>query len=197
MRWTLCAFVVLVALSGLTLAADPPPTLTLGGPDLEDKSSPWCTISGVWLETQPGLGSNFLVLTPLDRWEWRLAVDIESIDMDASFFGMFPGATYTHFRGTAERVGRNRVSYSGVNYAVGDQVDPATGTLEILYIAAMTGEFTIAEDCSSLSPAGAAGFYAPSQDPYGDEEPLYGCYPIGVGAVVRRVPAWSPCTLEP
>jgi len=196
MRKTLWTVVVLVALSGLALAADPPSTAVLGGPESEAKVSPWCTISGVWLETQPGLGSNFLVLTPLDRWEWRLALDIESIDMDATFFGMFPGATYTHLRGTAQRLDRSRVAYSGVNYAVGDQVDPATGTLEILYISTLAGEFTIADDCSSLTPVGAAGFYAPWQDPFGDEEPLYGCYPVGGGTIVR-VPDWSPCALEP
>jgi hypothetical protein len=150
----------------------------------------------VWLEFQPGIGSNFLVLTPLDRWGRQLALDIESIDMDATFYGMFPGATYTHLRGTAQRLDRTRVAYSGINYAVGDQVDPATGTLEILYISTLAGVFTIAEDCSSLTPAGTAAFYAPWQDPFGAEDPLYGCYPVG-GASIVRVPAWTPCAVEP
>lgn len=189
--------VAVVVVSALAMAADPPASPAVDDPSAVVLAPARCSVAGVWLEYQPGLGSNFLILTPLDRHGIRFALDIESIDMDATLWGMFPGAEFSHFRGVAERVDPGRFAFSGIAYAVGDQLDPDTGTLEIAYMMTMAGEFAVSDDCSALYPTGEAGIYAPWQDPFGSEAPLYGCMPTGGTGSVVRLPDWTPCQLPP
>ncbi len=187
--------VVLVAVTGLAWASDPDPEHDVrvsGTIDWRYAPSQDCSIAGVWTGERPD-GKFVEVFTPLDPSEHWLSMTLEGIDMDASFFGMFPGAKYTVGHGELKRIGANRFAYSVLAWAVTDEVDPTTGRLVIAYSMVIGGELSIGDGCSTVTPEGLVGIYGAGQDPFGPEAPAYGVFPLG-GETATRQPFWSPPT---
>jgi len=193
MRKTWWVVAVLVAVSGWAWAAGPGEENDVRVSDRVGwrvAGASGCSIAGVWTGERPD-GKFVEVFTPLDPSEHWLSMTLEGIDMDASFFGMFPGAKFTVGHGELKRLGANRFAYSVLAWAVTDEVDPTTGRLVIAYSMVISGELTVGDECSTVTPEGVVGIYGGWQDPFGEEAPAYGVMPLG-GETATRQPFWSP-----
>jgi len=142
-----------------------------------------CSGAGVWMVTGES-GDFWLNLSvPLENSNKSLGMTFQWVTFDATLGGLFPNATITPVEGIAEAVGYNLYNYTNLGYGM------ATDRT-ILYILRGSGSFSFV-NCDTIESSGTLGIYHPSQDPFGDESPAYGCYPA-VGTIIR-MPNVPPC----
>ena len=137
--------------------------------------------AGTWMGTN-NYGSRFTVsVTPWSPDRKRITIVADAIG-DMSWLG---AVAQTKERGWGVRTGRN--TYEHTMVALG--VDEA---FNVVYI--LRARFTtVLTDPNTGEYGGTAGYYAPDQDPFGEEPPALACIPV-TGAV-QRVPMLPPCEL--
>ncbi len=85
----------------------------------------------------------------------------------------------------ALRTARNTYELVLVAYAVNED-------FQVVYV--LVGRFTVVLTAPDIAETtGTGGYFAPDQDPFGDEAPAFGCIPVT--AVYERVPMVPPCEL--
>jgi hypothetical protein len=142
-----------------------------------------CSGAGLWTVSTV-TGDTWTTLnTPLDNTKKRMGMTFHPVTFDATFGGLFPGATITAFPGIAEMVEYNVFDFTSLGYGIAPD-------RTILYILRGSGSFWFT-DCDTVESTSSLGIYSPGQDPFGEDPPAYGCYPNET--VTERVPIVPPC----
>lgn len=136
-----------------------------------------CTLAGTWIgENDAGLAF-VITFIPLDATQNKLA-SIADAANDPSGFGVFPTAVDgTPFQGVAERTGRYTFEQTALAYARDDF--NWVGTF------AVSGIWTLSQDCNTADVMWYASTYFPGEDPIAGE-PFF-CFPPIAGSY-HRVP---------
>jgi hypothetical protein len=151
-------------------------------------------LAGTWFGTNSHGYAIVLTITPLgpDNDRFACAVDIAH---DPSFGGMFPGTiAATNMRGMYVKTRLNTYDFTIMSYGL---AEPAEGesARPVVYIQVVSGQFILTDENTFASDLYTAALYAPDQDPFGDEPPAYGCYPVS--GTYKRMPVVPICELPP
>jgi hypothetical protein len=168
------AFLTIVAVAALLMAV--PANAQTGDNSAVFKYSP----AGTWIETSVSAGEPpFLAtITPLGRGKASYAIVSEILaDMG------FGAVASTSYRGVAIRAGQNVYHFTQVLYTT-----DAASEVVVINVASGTAEFI---DRDHFIATANVALYSPDQDPFGEEPPLYGCFPIS--HTFERVPVVPPC----
>ncbi len=151
-------------------------------------------LAGTWFGTNSHGYAIVLTITPLgpDNDRFVCAVDIAH---DPSFGGLFPGTiAATNMRGMYVKTQLNTYDFTIMSYGL---AEPAEGEAarQVVYIQVVSGQFILTDENTFTSDLYTAALYAPDQDPFGDESPAYGCYPVS--GTYKRMPVVPVCELPP
>lgn len=137
--------------------------------------------SGTWMGTNNYEARFVVSVTPWSPARKRVTIVADGIS-DMSWLG---AVAETKQHGWGVKTARN--TYEQTMVALG--VDEA---FNVVYI--LRARFTtVLTDPDTGEYAGTAGYYAPDQDPFGDEPPAFACIPVT--GTFQRVPMASPCEL--
>jgi hypothetical protein len=92
------------------------------------------------------------------------------------------------------KVGLNTYDCTVMSYGL---AEPAEGEAarQAVYIMVVSGQFVLTDENTLGSDLYTAALYAPDQNPFGDEPPAYGCYPVS--GIYKRMPMVAVCELPP
>jgi steroid delta-isomerase-like uncharacterized protein len=149
-------------------------------------------LAGAWFGANSLGHAIVLNIMPLgpDNDRFVCAVDIAH---DPSFGGMFPGTiATTNMRGMYVKTRLNTYAFTIMSYGL---AEPAEGEAarQVVYIQVVSGQFIMTDENTFASDLYTAALYAPDQDPFGDESPAYGCYPVS--GTYKRMPVVPVCEL--
>jgi len=131
-------------------------------------------------------------ITPTGHSQFATSIDDTA---DPTFGGLFPEAvTKTLLRGEYIRTGCNTYDFSLLAYGLGTPLE-GEGVYQVVYKIAVSGEIIQTDMDAMEGPAYTAAIYAPDQDPFGNEPPLFGCYPVT--GTFKRMPVVPSCELPP
>jgi|GEM_PF-3278819 len=183
--WRILSFTV-----GLALMAAPVLAGDTDGPG-GGNGQGVCEPSGSWLGITPGWGLQWtLVYAAGSHWTGPFTLQFVG---DASLGGAFPATAYSPTTGTWVRTGRRTFEYTMITYGLAP--DPVTGVMTPVYIGKNTGITEMTANCGSLvSTSLSVAFYAPDQDPFGEDPPAYGCWPDFSPSPAQRITVDPPCT---
>ncbi len=142
----------------------------------------WYYPAGAWKRSDNEL---FLTISPAGIGRYSLTSQGKT--MGPTWYGIFPEAVaISDLYGEAVVTGKNTYDFTVVDYAINESYGMVyfrlwSGTMEQTSKDTMEGTFT-------------ASIYHPDQDPFGDEEPEYGCWGTWV-FTYERIPIVPPCEL--
>jgi len=138
------------------------------------------SLGGAWMGSDAGGVTWFGVMVPANADGSVLVFQGDFINLDPSIGGLVPKATQlTGWRGEIRRL-----SASGGEYVrIGAALDESSAPVAIIVA---TGSFENT-DCSTVSWNGTTAVYDAQQDPFGEEEPVYGFVSLDEEAVSTRV----------
>ncbi len=143
-----------------------------------------CWPGGIWNIEVLGEKWSFLHV-PLEHSKNLFGSTSIAVNSDPTFGGMLPDATaISPGLQLNERVDTNLYNFTHVCYGV-------TADNRLVYIRQASGTWSFL-DCDTLEANGRVAYYAPWQDPYGEEPPEYGCY-IMATCIGVRAPIVPPC----
>jgi len=155
---------------------------------------PEWSLAGTWFGTNSLGHAVLLTVTPLGPDNDRFAASLD-IAHDPSFGGMFPGTiAATNMRGTYVKTGLNRYAFTVMSYGLGEPAEGETAR-PVVYISVVSGEGVLTDKDTQRADLYTAAAYAPDQDPFGDEPPAYGCFPVS--GTYKRMPVVPSCELPP
>ncbi len=155
---------VFIVLAALLLLA--PPSAAASGR---------CSLAGTWIGDNDAGLAFLITFIPLDPAHDRLA-SIAGGANDATGFGLFPTAVdYTPFQGEVKRTGRRTFDYTGLAYARDE--------LGWIGTYAVSGSWTLSEDCGTGTVVWHASTFFAGQDPFADT-PFF-CFPPITGSYHR------------
>jgi len=151
-------------------------------------------LAGTWFGTNSYGHVILLTITQLGPDSNQFAASLD-ITKDPSLGGLFPGTiAATNERGTYVRTGLNTYAITTMSYGLAEPAE-GEGARQVVYIQVVSGQFILTDENTFSSDLYTAALYAPDQDPFGDEPPAYGCYPIS--ATFTRMPVVPVCELPP
>jgi len=138
------------------------------------------TLGGAWMGSDADGVKWFGVMAPANADGTVLVFQGDFINLDPSMGGLVPEATQlTGWRGEI----RKSSATGGEYVRIGAALDEASAPVAII-VAAGSFENT---DCSTVSWNGTTAVYDAQQDPFGDEEPMYGFASLDQETVSTRV----------
>lgn len=148
-----------------------------------------CSLDGSWLGTAPDFGISFMAEYH-SMSHWLGTVDLTWIGGDPTFLNSFPDAVaLTETKGQFRRTDRRSFEYTMIWYGVDMNGQP-------VYIAKNSGWVELGQGCRSADIGGTISLYAPTQDPFGDDPPEFGC--VGPAfAYETRMSIDPPCEPPP
>jgi hypothetical protein len=141
---------------------------------LADKA---CSFQGSWYGYLPTLQLDFL-LTVHGYSGPKGTVSLEIPGLNLALFGFPNVVNIPTFRGTWERIDNQSVALTVVGYAIN-----SSGQTEV--IGKISSIDTFAEGCNSINIQNTNEFYAPDQDPFGDDDPEFGSFPAAPHSASR------------
>lgn len=131
-------------------------------------------LEGSWIGRVPGAPVTWTyVLAPCDATGQRASISGSTVNIDASWGGMFPGAQFSAIVGDVVRTGWNTARVKTVFYGV----TTGPGGLEIVYVEVETG--TVKQTGpGKLETTHTHQVYLPTQDTDGDGLPEPGQTPV-------------------
>jgi hypothetical protein len=158
--------------------------------ELPDERSPFCRLDGSWIGNSPDWGNSWLVEYQSIH-PWRGSFTLRFIGGDPTMGGAFPVDSHSIAVGSWVRTGWTSFEYTMVYYGL------AAGGQEPLVLIKLTGEVVTAADCQTLDVYNEwIAVYDPAQDPFGTDDPAYGCTPDGSVSPTRRVPVQDACVSD-
>jgi hypothetical protein len=137
-------------------------------------------LGGAWMGADAGGVKWFGVMAPANADGSVLVFQGDFINLDPSMGGLIPEATQlTGWRGEI----RKSSATGGEYVRIGAALDEASAPVAII-VAAGSFENT---DCSTVEWNGTTAVYDANQDPFGEEEPMYGFVSLDEEAVSTRV----------
>jgi hypothetical protein len=185
---TLLAAVVsaaLVVLPHFAAGAQP------GGPG-GNQGNGECTISGAWVGGMPdGAGPAWtMIFTSGSHWQGSFT--LITGEFDGTFGGTFPVTMMSPFAGTWVKTGLRTADWTMMAYGLGP--DQITGVMTPVYIFKSSGNVEFTGRCEELEILSVSvALYLPTQDPFGDDPPFFGCFPAGTLEIAKPIPAEPPC----
>jgi len=149
-------------------------------------------LAGTWYGTNSHGHAILLTITPLGPDSDQFAASLD-IAHDPSFGGLFPGTiAATNMRGMYVKAGLNTYDCTVMSYGL---AEPAEGEAarQVVYVQVVSGQFTLTDENTLTSDLYTAALYASDQDPFGNEPPAYGCYPVS--GTYKRMPVVPVCEL--
>jgi hypothetical protein len=170
----------------MILMAGALPAQSVDGADDKDLNGV-CRSDGAWLGSSPAWGMLWMVVYDSDS-NWTGHFTLRFLGGDPTMGGYFPTAVaLSNTFGTWVRTGLRTSQYSMVTYGLDAQGQP-------VYVAKNSGTSELSRGCDLMEVYDSAiSFYAPTQDPFGDEPPAYGCMPDPTVSTARRMVADPPC----
>ena len=152
------------------------------------------SLAGTWFGTNSYGHLILLTITQSGPDSDQFAASLD-IMQDPSFGGMFPGTiAATNMRGMYVKTRLNTYDCTVMSYGL---AEPAEGesARQVVYIQVASGQFILTDENTFASDLYTAALYAPDQDPFGNEPPAYGCYPVS--GTYKRMPVVPVCELLP
>lgn len=140
--------------------------------------------AGTWFGSND-LGMTYLVdITPLNLWHRRFSVVSDGVN-DPTLGGFFPTIVDAPgTKGEMVRTGCNTYDVTVMTYGV-------DADYQIVLFAMVNGTIEMTSS-TTFEWTMYMGLFAPEQDPFGSEDPLYGC--IGpFSATYTKMPILPPC----
>lgn len=142
--------------------------------------------AGSWVVTDVLGHKSLTTVVPLDPSSSRFAMVADDFQGTVDFLGLFSSAVgRTQFRGEVIRTGPRSSQATLLAVATDDD-------RQVVYTMVLSGSIEITGPDSAEASA-TLGVYGPSQDPFGEDPPEFGCYPYGYAA--QRVPVSPSCDL--
>ena len=149
-----------------------------------------CHLDGAWLGASPGWDGVFTIVYDSDS-HWTGTASMRFLGSDPTLGGFFEATSLSRTTGTWVRTGRRTFDYSMIHYGL------AEGGQEPVFIGELSGSIVVSGQCDHLEVTnGSLALYDPTQDPFGDEPPAYGCIPDGSLSTAQRIPVQPPCEPE-
>ena len=147
-----------------------------------------CTTDGAWFGVSPYWGLSWTIVFQSDS-HWTGSFSLRFIGGDPTVGGYFPDAvSLSETVGTWERTGRRTFRYTMVHWGL------AEGGQEPVFILKNSGTSVVTGQCDQLELTNEfLAFYDPTQDPFGDDPPAFGCFPDGSVSTARRIPVEPAC----
>ena len=130
-----------------------------------------CHVDGAWIGESPAWGMTWLMVYTSES-HWKGSFTTRWIGGDPTLGGWFPAVvTFSNTVGTWIRTGRRTFQYTMITYGLDAMGQP-------VYIAKNSGYSEVSGNCDHQETFDSAiSFYDPSQDPFGDDPPAFGCSP--------------------
>ena len=151
-----------------------------------------CTLDGAWFGVTPYWGLTWAVVYDSDSHSTG-PLSLRFIGGDPTLGGFFPDVTsLSGTTGTWVRTGRRTFEYTMIHYGLAD------GGQQPVFLLKTSGSVVVSGRCDHLDITNySLAFYDPTQDPFGDEPPYFGCFPDGTDSSARRIPVQPPCEPTP
>lgn len=169
------------------LASDDGP----GGPG-GNQGNGACTAEGAWVGYMPdGAGPAWtMIFTSGSHWQGSFT--LYTGEFDGSFGGAFPVTMMSPFAGTWVKTGPRTGDWTMMAYGLGP--DAITGVMTPIYILKSSGYVEFTGQCDELEILSVSvALYLPTQDPFGNDPPFFGCFPSGMLEIAKPIPAEPPC----
>ena len=140
----------------------------------------WYNPAGAWKRYDNEL---FFTVSPAG-WG-RYGVVCEGASMNATFYGLFPTAVSLNaMYGEMAKSGKNTYDITLMDYAIDENYD-------VVYFRLWNGALVLSsEDTCECTFTGS--IYSPTQDPFVEEDPVYGCWGPWT-FTYDRIPVVPPC----
>jgi hypothetical protein len=162
-----------------------------GGPG-NNRGNGVCTAEGVWVGSMPGGGGPAFTMVFTPGSHRQGSYTLITGEFDASFGGAFPATMMSPFAGTWVKTGPRTADWTMMAYGLG--ADPSTGVMTPVYIIKSSGYVEFTGQCEELEIMSVSvALYLPTQDPFGDDPPYFGCFPDGTLEIAKPLPAEPPC----
>lgn len=146
-----------------------------------------CRLDGAWLGASPAWGGVWTIVYDSDS-HWTGTISMRFVGSDPSLGGFFPATSLSRTTGTWVRTGRRTFDYTMIHYGL------AEGGQQPVFIGKLSGSVVVTGQCDHLEVTnGSLAVYDPTQDPFGDDPPAYGCIPDGGLSTGQRIPVQPPC----
>ena len=146
-----------------------------------------CHLDGAWLGMSPAWGGVWTIVYDSDS-HWTGTISMRFIGSDPTLGGFFPATSLSRTTGTWVRTGRRTFEYTMIHYGL------AEGGQQPVYIGKLSCRVVMTGQCNHLEVTnGSLALYDPTQDPFGDDPPAYGCIPDGSLSTAQRIPVQPPC----
>jgi hypothetical protein len=155
-----------------------------------------CTAEGAWVGSMPdSVGPAWtMVFTPGSHWQGSFT--LYTGEFDGSFGGAFPVTMMSPFVGTWVKTGPRTADWTMMAYGFGPDV--VTGVMTPVYVLKASGYSEFTGRCDELETLTVSvALYLPTQDPFGDDPPFFGCFPDGTLETAKPLPVEPPCEPAP
>ncbi len=160
--------IVVVAVVAAVLIASP----CLAGEGEKGGSGGWCPMTGSFVGQLPDWGMIFIFTSTADTINSGTTV-MQVLGGDVTLGGFFPTVVrLSPDVGVWRRTGPRSWDYTLIHYGLDAGGQP-------VFIVKSTGSGVHARGCQEYTSDGTFSLYDGSQDPLGDDPPMYGCYPLG------------------
>ena len=151
-----------------------------------------CTLDGAWFGVTPDWGLTWTVVYDSDS-HWTGPLSLRFIGGDPTLGGAFPDVvSLSGTTGTWVRTGRRTFDYTMIHWGLSE------GGQQPVFIMKATGSVVVTGTCDGLDITNhTLAFYEPTQDPFGDDDPLFGCIEDGSTSSAQRIPVQPPCEPPP
>jgi len=169
------AVVVAVLISSPGLASD----------GAEEVRGGWCPMAGSFVGQLPDWGMTLTYTSTADSISSGSTV-MQVFGGDPTLGGFFPTVVrLSPDMGVWRRTGARSWDFTLIHYGLDAGAQP-------VFIVKSSGSGLFAHGCGEYTSDGTFSLYDASQDPLGDEPPMYGCYPLGL-AYGKRMTVEAPC----
>lgn len=146
-----------------------------------------CRTDGAWIGESAAWGMQWIAVYDSDS-HWHGSFATRWLGGEATLGGFFPDAvTFSNTVGTWIRTGKRTFQYTMITYGLDAAGQP-------VYIAKNSGFSEVSGKCDYQEFFDSAiSLYDPSQDPFGDDPPTFGCAPDPSVSTATRMYVDPPC----
>jgi len=146
-----------------------------------------CRTDGAWIGESPAWDMKWLMVYTSES-HWKGSFTTRWIGGTANLGGFFPDAVaFSNTVGTWIRTGRRTFQYTMITYGLDINGQP-------VYIAKNSGYSEVSGDCDYQEVFDSViSLYHPSQDPFGEDPPAFGCNPDLSVSTATRMRVDPPC----
>jgi hypothetical protein len=150
-----------------------------------------CRPDGAWLGNSPAWGIQWIIVYDSES-HWKGSYKMRFIGGDPTMGGAFPDSVaFSDTVGTWVRTGRRTSQWTMITYGLDALGQP-------VFIAKNSGSSETSGNCDYQETFDSAiSFYDPSQNPFGDDPPAYGCFPDPSVSTAIRMRVDPPCEPPP